>query len=338
MADGAQRVTVVTICREPPEVVRRFAAWHRQLGADEVRILFDDPHDPCIAALAGLDWLRAVPCDGAFWAGLGLRPEDPFQVRQVAALTHAYRSVAAGWVAVLDADEAFHFGGRRFAEVLAAVPDAVRAVRVRTAEYLETGPDVTDGRLHFRTPMTKPEASEVYREAGVFFRPSRGLIGHNEGKSITRAGLKIRRMRPHWAAAGAERDLTGLHLGPDAQACLLHFINRGYGPWRAKLDRRLAVPGGISQRIRHAVARIRAEGGGEGEAVEAGLCALYGQLHAADAALIARLQAAGRHLALEDGFGAAVAAVFGEAGSSTGPQDRGGVMQGGAWKAAEGAI
>lgn len=300
-------MTVVTICREPPEVVRRFVAWHRQLGADEVCILFDDPDDPVISEMERLPWFRAVRCDAAFWAGLGLTRDDPFSVRQVAALTHAYRSVAAGWVAVLDADEAFHFGGRGFAEVLARVPEGVRGVRVRTAEYMVAGPDVTDGLLHFRLAMGKPEASAVYREAGRFFRPSLGLIGHNEGKSLTRAGLRIRRMRPHWAAAGNERDLTDLCLGPAEEAYLLHFINTGFAPWRAKLDRRMAVPGGISVRIKTEVERIRRA---EPDA-EAGLRALYAVLHEADAGLIARLEAAGRHLALPDGFAGAVAAVFG---------------------------
>lgn len=308
MADQAQHVTVVTICREPLDVVRRFAAWHRALGADQVCILFDDPDDPAIETLAGLDWLRAVRCDAAFWRGAGLAPEAPFQERQVAGLTWAYRSVAEGWVAVLDADEAFHFGGRRFSDVLAEAPQGLRALRVQTAEFMPAGPDVPDGLLHFRTAMSKPEASAVYGTAGLYFRPSKGLIGHSQGKSITRAGLKIRRMRPHWAAAGRERDLTGWLIGPDAGASLLHFINRGYAPWRAKLDRRLSVPGGMSERIRLAVLRIREEGGD----VEAGLRALYAVLHEADAGLIARLEVAGKHLALEDGFDRAVQAVFGE--------------------------
>ena len=89
-------MTVITICREPPDVVRRFAAWHRHLGADDVCILFDDPDDPMITEMGRFPWLRAVRCDTAFWASMGLTRGDPFSLRQVAALTHAYRSVTAG--------------------------------------------------------------------------------------------------------------------------------------------------------------------------------------------------------------------------------------------------
>lgn len=140
LAGQGQPVTVVTICREPPDVVRRFAAWHRHLGAETVCILFDDPDDPVISEMERFGWLRAIRCDAAFWAALGLAGDAPFALRQVAALTHAYRSVRSGWVAVLDADEAFHFGGRGFAEVLAEVPAQVCGVRVRTAEYMVAGP------------------------------------------------------------------------------------------------------------------------------------------------------------------------------------------------------
>lgn len=307
LAQGREPVTVVTICREPPEVVRRFAAWHRHLGADAVCILFDDPDDPVIPEMERFPWLRAVRCDAEFWAGLGLSRDDPFAVRQVAALTHAYRSVTAGWVAVLDADELFHFGGRGFSDVLADLPAAVRGVRVRTAEYMVAGPDLADGLLHFRMAMSKPQASAVYREAGRFFRPSLGLIGHDVGKSITRAGLRIRRMRPHWAAAGREQDLTDLHLGPADGAWLLHFITSGYAQWRAKLDRRMAMQGGISVRIKREVERIRTE---EPDA-EACLRQLYAALHQADAGLVARLDAVGRHMAIPDTFGAVVTAVTG---------------------------
>ena len=301
------RVTVVTICREPVDVVKQCAAWHRRMGADEVRILFDDLEDPAVEALSGHHWLRADRCDRAFWAAAGVAHDAPFAERQVAALTFAYRAVRDGWVAILDADEAFHFGGRSFGDVLSEVPDAVRAVRVRTAEYLVPMSGETGGRLHFRISMTKPEVSAVYRESARLFRPSYGLIGHYEGKSITRSGLKIRRMRPHWAVTRKERDLTDLHLGPTESACLLHFISGGYAPWRAKLDRRMAVVGSISVRLKNEVERIRAE---EPD-VEGALRALYAVLHQAEPGLIERLGSHGKHLALEDRFASAVAEVFG---------------------------
>lgn len=290
-----QPVTVATICREPLSVLTRFAAWHRRLGAGTVRMYFDDPADPAIEVLSRFDWILCQPCDTAFWSSVGLTPDVPFQFRQGAAMLHAYHATSHGWVAVLDADELLYFGQRHFADVLTDLPPSIKGVRIRTAEHLVTKPGFEDGQLHFRLPMTKPQVTEVYQSAAPFLRPTLGLVGHNVGKSITRAGMKLRRMRPHWAVGRQRRDLTDLMLGPDADAGLLHFISPDYDGWRQKLIRRMQVPGGVSPRIKAEVSRILAT-----DNPETGLRAFYMALYQADAPLLGRLQATGKHLALRD--------------------------------------
>lgn len=284
-------VTLVTICREPLAVTLRFPAWHRRLGVDRVLLYLDDPSDQVLPWIAGMGWITPVPCDAAFWDGLGISPSAPFPLRQLAALTHGYRQVETGWVAVADADELFYFGGRTLQEVLAQQPANLRGLRIGTAEYVGT-----ISGLHFRLPMTKAQAGQVYGADAGFFRPTEGLIGHRAGKSITRAGLKIRKMRPHWAVGARERDLTDRRLGPDATAALLHFVNTDYAGWRAKLAWRLSAQGGISPRIKRALQEAVALG----PHAEAALQSLFDRLHRMDAAALQRLCDTGVHLAVED--------------------------------------
>ncbi len=294
-------VTLVTICREPLAVTLRFLAWHRNLGVDRVLLYLDDPRDPVLPWIAGKDWITPISCDADFWAGQGVSATAAFPARQLAALTHGYRQVSEGWVAVADADELFYFGGRKVQDILALQPANLRGLRIGTAEYVgsETG-------LHFRLPMTKPQVNAVYGPDAALFRPTEGLIGHRAGKSITRASLKLRRMRPHWAVGRRERDLTDLRLGPDETAALLHFVNTDFQGWRAKLAWRLAALGGISPRVKLALQAAMASASDH----EAELQALFARLHRVTPDRIEILRKSGVHLAVEDDMLARTRGVF----------------------------
>jgi len=293
-------VSVVTICREPLGVTLRFLAWHRHLGADHVLLMLDDANDPVLPWVAGLDWVRPVVCDAAFWQAEQIDPAAPFPIRQVAALTYGYRQIKTGWVAVADADELFHFGGRGFHEVLDPQPDSMRALRIGTAEYVSTQEGV-----HFRLPMTKAQANAVYGPDAVLFRPTEGLVGHRSGKSITRAGFKIRRMRPHWAVGLGKWDLTDTKIGPDRSVALLHFVNTDFQGWRAKLEWRLSSRG-ISARVINAVREIMATA----EDREEALAGLFDRLHRMTPEAIARLQQAGVHLTVPEDMLAITRSIF----------------------------
>ena len=78
--------------------------------------------------------------DATFAVAEGLAADHRIRVARLernggpsAAHNRALEMARGRWVAVLDADELFHFGGRGFSDVLADLPAAVRGVRVRTA-------------------------------------------------------------------------------------------------------------------------------------------------------------------------------------------------------------
>lgn len=287
---ASARATLVTICREPLPVTLRFLAWHREVGFDQIHLHLDDPDDPVLGWIADKPWVQPVRCTPDFWRMAGIDPGATFTLRQVLAYTQAYRRITEGWVAVADADELFHFGGQGVAAALAALTPEVQSLRIGTAEYIGT----VKGRLRFRLPMTKAEASHVYGRDGGLFRLSGGLIGHSAGKAITRAGLPIRRMRPHWAVPAGAALVTELRPA-SPQMALLHLSTSGHDDWRRKLDWRLGAMGGTSARVRRAVQQAF-----DSEDRDLALRRLYDRLFTLNGPRLRRLDGLNRFMQVRD--------------------------------------
>lgn len=286
-------ITLVSVVREPLPHLLRFITWHRHQGVGRFLLYFDDPADPAIAALAGVADVTCVPCTPTFWQSLNKTPEDRFTKRQCAALTHGYRQVQDGWVAVCDGDEMFHAETGALQSVVAQVPEGVAAVRILPAEVIQT--DIDDDLVRFRTPIPRPAIESVYGEAGFLVRRNTGMVGHKQGKSITRAGQTIKVMRQHWAQDGENQMLPEIVVGREAGAFLLHFFDRGYASWRAKFEWRMGAwgfPAPIAERLQPLYEALQS-GGAAAEAAEVTLQEQYRALHHFEAAKIAALEAAG---------------------------------------------
>ena len=266
----SDRWSVVTIAHENPEVIKRFVAWHKHMGAAEITVFFDDPRDPCIELIAHMDGVNAVGCDDRFWASLKMTADTRFTKRQNAACRLGYDAAAAGWVLNIDADELLFIHDVSVAEFLAAQPKDCRSVLVRPAERVLIDGDET--RPAFRAPMPREVVEEVYADlAGLVIRND-GLVGHNIGKSILRTGLGKFWMRQHYGQLSDGTQIVDATVGPEQGAMLLHFFNRGYDDWRRKLDYRLANRG-----FRHRMRAMLAEARDDGD--EPRLKSIFEQLH-----------------------------------------------------------
>lgn len=286
-------ITLVSVVREPLSHLLKFISWHRAVGVGRFILYFDDPEDPAIAALAGVGDVTCVPCTAEFWASVKRSPEERFTKRQITALTHGYRQVKEGWVAVCDGDEFFHVEEGGLQAVLARVPEDVAAARILPAELFHT--DIADGMLRFRLPTPRHAIEAIYGEAGFLVRRNEGMVGHRQGKSLTRAGRKIWVMRQHWAQDREGAVLPEVEVGREAGAYLLHFYDRGYASWRAKFDWRMTswgFRGAIADKLQPIHDALQAGGPGAAEA-EAVLEAHYRALHRFDAAKVAALEAVG---------------------------------------------
>jgi hypothetical protein len=285
------RLTIVTVAKEPLKILLRFVAWHRERGADHIRIYLDDPDDPAIPALEPLDFVTLVRCTPNFWTSVGIEPDTRFTRRQNAALTHGYRATQAGWVGVIDADELFYSQSRPLNEVMADMPPEIRGVRFATAEIVHSD---APGQ-HFRTAMNKIQCHALYGEVAGLVKRNGGLVGHTEGKSITRAGLKISQIRQHFAVQHDGQTITDRIVGHDEGCFVLHLIDAGYDSWRAKLDWRMSA-WGFNARM---LAGLRELQGGKDDPEQA-FRRLYNALHVFSAGQIAQLQGFGTDVLVPD--------------------------------------
>lgn len=238
------RFSTVSLMREDPEVVERFASYYLGLGAEAVVIYNDGPADH-LAGLIGPK-VRIISCDDPFWEGLGGRPEG-LEDRQSAVYQHALARSDTDWILVCDADE-FVFGDRSVEQFLDWVPDTVDSVRLRTAEAV-WGPgdnvDLPFGSTWFRTAWTNSQLWRtlrrfVYGQDTRFFR--QGLVGHVAGKQFLRAGRGYDRIGNHYSERdGAIVSVWSHDLGRGGQGMYLgHFDAIGFGRWRRKWEQRIS--------------------------------------------------------------------------------------------------
>jgi len=297
MMDGP--ITLISVLREPLPLLLRFIAWHRRQGVGRFLLYFDDPEDPAISLLAGEGDVTCIRCTQAFWAGVNRAPEDRFVKRQIAALTHGYRQVREGWVAVADGDELFHVPQGGLAAAVARVPPDVPVLRILPAEVVQTG----GPGLCFRQQVAPRVADQIYGEAAFLVRRNGGLVGHVQGKSLTRAGLgdRVGVMRQHFPVTAEWSRLPEVKAGAPEGAWLLHFFDRGYESWRDKLAWRVnawGLPKALAEALKPLVEALEA-GGEAAEQADAALRAHYMALHHCDARRLKRLERAGALYCLE---------------------------------------
>lgn len=260
-------------------------------GAESILLFFDDAQDPAIDLLAAHPVVTCIACTDEFWADLGTDRSVRFPKRQNVALTHAYRNMREGWLLNVDCDEFLYFKDRTIAEAVAGFAGSIDTVRIRSAEAF--GSDGSGAVHDFRLPMTRQEVRQVFdTDAGLFARRS-GLVGHTEGKSLTRAGLDGVRLRQHWPEYPGRGPVQGDVLAAEDGAFLLHFADAGYERWRQKIDWRMQSSG-IHPRV-----KARVEAALSSDDPEAELKALHGVLHDMNRDRKARLQALEKHLVVE---------------------------------------
>lgn len=237
--------STVSLMRESPEVVLRFASYYVREGAEEVLVYYDGAPP---AELSGSEpaGLAVIACDDAFWAKTGgLRPVA-LEERQAAVYRLGLARCRSAWLLVVDADE-YVFGDRAIGTFLDQVPADADAVKLPTAEAV-WGPgddlDTPFGSTHFRTVWPRDRLwrllrGPLYGRAARYMR--RGVVGHVGGKEFLRAGRPYSRIGNNAAdrdgvtisrfAAEIDPGLAGMYLG--------HFDAIGLARWREKWRQRI---------------------------------------------------------------------------------------------------
>lgn len=237
--------STVSFVKDTPENLRRFVSYHLGLGASQMRLFFDDPNDPSIDMLAGVDRVTAIPCDPAFWLErLGAAEIALHGRRQNTATTFGYGLATEDWVLNLDGDEFLHLGDVPVGRFLAELPASIDVVRIRPAERVLV--EDAGGREYFRLPIDRPAVTDVHGEFGWNTKRRMGFFGHLDGKSLIRSGLTDIHLRQHWPEDAKGQVLMDLDLEASSELAILHRNAEDYDTWRGKLDFRLnstSVPG-----------------------------------------------------------------------------------------------
>jgi hypothetical protein len=284
-------LTVAAVLKETLQTTLQFVSWYLAQGADEIILCFDDPQDPAIEVLKGIDRVRCVPCTPKFWASVGMTMTRRFTRRQNRAIQSFYYAQTDGWFLHVDGDELVYLKGRTLAEELAHVHDDVRGLRILPAENIQTVE--AEGATHFRLPMSRRAVRRIYSERPGAMQKRQGLSGHLEGKAVTRAGLEGVKMRQHSVHLAGGEPVVDLTLGPEDDAYLLHFFDQGYEIWRSKLEWRLSSSGYrglVDAALREMLA---------GPTPETALRAFYDHMHLFDDTRLHQLKKNGAHFSLD---------------------------------------
>lgn len=260
MADATW--STVSFVKDTPENVRRFVSYHLGLGARRMQIFFDDPLDPCIAMLAGIDRVTAVACSPEFWLEhLGRAGGFMHGRRQNYATTFGYMQATEDWVLNLDGDEFLHLGGVSVSDFLSEIPAQVNVIRFRPAESVFVEGDTE--REHFRLPIDRKSVTQIHGDFGVNTKRRLGFFGHLDGKSLIRSGLTGIQLRQHWPENEETEVLLDLDFQASPAMCLLHRNAESFDVWRSKLDFRLST-NSIPGQLRSVLTALRADDDEEG--------------------------------------------------------------------------
>ncbi len=235
---------IVATVAEPAPLVMAFVAHHLSLGASEIHIYLDDPHDPVGAMLDGVAQVRVMRCDRHYWKAAAPRRPRRHNNRQSVNATHAQAGCNVDFLLHCDADE-FLRPGSDVAAQLAEVPQKLTWSKVFNLERaLVTGAEqatIFDGvfKVHYQgredTPLRRSDLAPMGFTGHAAGKPFvRTRIGMNIGIHVPRHGhIKDRVVPPHYPADQIE---------------LVHFDGMTPLHWAAKFIRQAAlIPDRLAQ-------------------------------------------------------------------------------------------
>lgn len=236
MSTKPQTWAVASTMREPVDQTLAFVAHHLAMGASEVQVFLDDPHDPALPLLKQIDGCIATPCGPRHWSRHIKIPRPELQtMRQAANATLAYSRTRADWLIHADADE-FLYLTQPFEEVIAQLKSPARWMRIPNLERCwvddEDRSSVFSGVFRHTIRPDNGRTEHIYGKTASEFL-SLGQLGSAHGKPLVPAGQEFR-IGIH-AAKWREGDRTDWPPQMWAKGIyLLHFDGLTPLHWAAK--------------------------------------------------------------------------------------------------------
>lgn len=272
---------IVSTIKAPTDRILNFAAWHLDQGAAHIFIYLDDHAPAAQARLDGHPAITAIRTDDAHWMARLGRVPPKHQLRQGRNAEHAYaqlkttdNDLAAGldWLAHIDVDE-FLISDRPIDQVLAALPNEVRAARSRPQEVLSNPDGSTNHEILCKAwlpPNQRSIVPSLYPTYGKHFRG--GFLSHVAGKIFARTGQPDIGFRIHdiFEQGGriASQDLPQVALLHDHASDWSHWLaayryRHTKGSYRSELKGALAPDqGGLTpHQLLHQLEQTQGETG-----------------------------------------------------------------------------
>ncbi|WP_341862718.1 glycosyltransferase family 2 protein [Gymnodinialimonas sp. 57CJ19] len=236
MPDNIRWGIVATVA-EPAPLVMAFVAHHLSLGASEIHIYLDDPHDPVADILEWLPPVHVTRCDMGYWRNTVTWKPKRHNNRQSANATHAQRQCKVPFLLHCDADE-FLRPRSDIAAQLAEVPEHLTWTKIFNLERAmvrgAAQTSIFEGvfKVFYQgqssTPLRTSDMTPMGFTGHAAGKPFvRTKIGMNIGIHVPRHGhIKARVVPPHYPADQVE---------------LVHFDGMTPLHWAAKFVRQAAL-------------------------------------------------------------------------------------------------
>ena len=290
---GATDVVVAAFMREPLDGTMRFLNWYKAQGASRILLYFDNPQDTAIYLLQGIPGVECVRCTAPFWESLvsGARPS--LVQRQELAMAHAYSRVGHGWFMKVDGDELVYLDGVELNDLSAAQSAEQPAFQIAMAEQIHARDPIPG--IHFRLPVALPPdlVSEVYGDLAHIMEGQARLMSAHRTCPVIRADLNAHQVRLLWSGSFDSPRLIGQVAAPTDRAVMLTYSDDPYRNWMRKIPRWMG-DAGYREVMSPVLAPIF-----NSINPEAGMRALYRDLHVFDLAKFDALARAGAWFQLD---------------------------------------
>jgi hypothetical protein len=227
---------LVTTLRAPEALVRAFVAHHLALGATQLWLYFDDPHDPAYDAVAHIPGVNATRCSQGHWQAIARQRPAKIENRQTRNAQVAYAACPLPWLGHVDIDE-YLWPARPVGDLLHDVPPDVAMLRMEPYEAMQDAGHPDAAPRLFRGALKERHADLRTAILGSYADVlPQAMLSHVVGKAMFRTAIAGLSMRLHGAFLNGVRQ-PGPAFSRDM--VLLHCHAQGKAAWRDALEFRL---------------------------------------------------------------------------------------------------
>lgn len=232
------QIAIVSTVKASLKVLQPWIDYHLHAGIGRMILYFDDPGDPAITALDGIEQVTAIPCSEEYWRDTGPSRPEKFGAIQVVNVNHGFALAAdlgCTWAAHVDCDELI-LPLKPVGELLGRTrADALKMTVLEAVSERFDYDNIFDARLFKRVPNRLQLLTAVLLGCRHSIRFGEYFRGHTESKMLVRLNAGVTRMGIH---KPVERS-HGARIEVCDEIQLLHFDCVGFTDWDHKWGSRL---------------------------------------------------------------------------------------------------